>query len=213
MHRTCPWDLLTGIGVYNDVLSLAEGARGQDRTPTGPRTACFSPLCPFDRTKKSDPVRATVDPGCPRCGPQCALLGRGSDGTIDIERERTVARAPALEAQRKALLIVLFVPSVDRESERVDQDSWTRRSLEFLGKLFGGATAFPKAQGVWRDDEREGRLVWDEPVIVHCYAAVREMKQRANQVALGVCREMGRSTNQGEVGLIIDNVYHAVRPE
>lgn len=186
---------------YADVLALAEAAHGQDHE--GYRGA-----------SGLDAHGATVDPGCPPRGPECALLGRGSDGTIDIERERTVARAPALEAQRKALLIVLFVPSVDRESEPVDQDSWTRRSLEFLGKLFGGATAFPKAQGVWRDDEREGRLVWDEPVIVHGYAAVREMKQRANQVALGAfCREMGRSTNQGEVGLIIDNVYHAVRPE
>jgi hypothetical protein len=24
-------------------------------------------------------------------------------------------------------------------------------------------------------------------------------------------REMGRATNQGEVGLVIDNVYHAIR--
>jgi hypothetical protein len=125
-----------------------------------------------------------------------------------------VARALALEPRRKALLIVLFVPSVDRESEPIDQDRWTRRSLEFLGTVFGGATAFPKALGVWRDDERGGRLVWDEPVIVHCYAAVAEVKQRANQLAMGAfCRQMGRSTNQGEVGLVIDNVYHSFRPE
>ena len=93
--------------------------------------------------------------------------------------------------QRKALLIVLFVPSVDRESRPIDQTAWTRRSLELLGRLFGGATAFPRAQGVWRDDERGGRLVWDEPVIVHCYAAARDVRGRANQTALGdFCREM-----------------------
>jgi hypothetical protein len=119
-----------------------------------------------------------------------------------------------LPARRKALLIVLFVPSVDREARSIDQKAWTRKSLELLGKLFGGATAFPRARGVWRDDERGGRLVWDEPVIVHCYASERDLKRRAIQVAVGeFCREMGRSTNQGEVGLIIDNVYHAVRPE
>ena len=56
--------------------------------------------------------------------------------------------------------------------------------------------------------------MWNEPVIVHCYASERDVKRRANQTALGdFCREMGRSTNQGEVGLIIDNVYHAIRPE
>lgn len=116
-------------------------------------------------------------------------------------------------ARRKALLIVLFVPSVDRDSKAIAQDAWTTRSLEFLGRLFGGATAFPRARGVWRDDERQGRLVWDEPVIVHCYASQRDLKRRAAQVAVGrFCRDMGRSTNQGEVGLIIDNVYHAIQP-
>jgi hypothetical protein len=36
---------------------------------------------------------------------------------------------------------------------------------------------------------------------------------RSAQVALGeFCREMGRATNQGEVGLVIDGVYHGVRP-
>jgi hypothetical protein len=55
--------------------------------------------------------------------------------------------------------------------------------------------------------------VWDEPVIVHCYAAQRDLKQRAAQLAVGrFCREMGRSTNQGEVGLVIDNIYHAIQP-
>jgi hypothetical protein len=125
-----------------------------------------------------------------------------------------MSRKARLSVQHKALLIVHFVPSVDRESKQISQARWTRKSLEFLGKLFGGATAFPRARGVWRDDERGGRLVWDEPVIVHCYASERDLERRAAQLAVGeFCREMGRSTNQGEVGLVIDNVYHAVRPE
>ena len=122
-------------------------------------------------------------------------------------------RTTGLGGKRKALLIVLFIPSVDRGANAIDQSAWTRSSLEFLGLRFGGATAFPKAQGVWRDDERGGNLVWDEPVIVHCYAAERDLRSRAAQLALGdFCREMGRSTNQGEVGLVIDGVYHAIRP-
>jgi hypothetical protein len=125
-----------------------------------------------------------------------------------------MSRKAPLPAEYKALLIVLFVPSVDREARSIDQEEWTRKSLEFLGKLFGGATAFPRAQGVWRDDERGGGLVWDEPVIVHCYASEADLKERAAQLAVGqFCREMGRATNQGEVGLVIANVYHAIRPE
>jgi hypothetical protein len=50
--------------------------------------------------------------------------------------------------ERKTILIVLFVPGVDRDSRPIDQPKWVRRSLETLGTLFGGATAFPKAQGV-----------------------------------------------------------------
>lgn len=115
--------------------------------------------------------------------------------------------------RRKAILIVLFVPSVDREQRPVNQELWTRRALEELGELFGGATAFPKASGVWRDDGRGGRLVWDEPVVIHCYASAADVESGAKQRALGrLCRNMGRATNQGEVGLVIDNVYHGIRP-
>lgn len=116
--------------------------------------------------------------------------------------------------RRKAVLIVMFVPSVDRDSRAIDQPAWVRRSLETLGLLFGGATAFPKAQGGWRDDDRGGSLVWDEPVVIHCYARRADIGKRSSQVALGsFCREMPRSTNQGEVGIVIDNVYHAIRAE
>ena len=38
-----------------------------------------------------------------------------------------------------------------------------------FGRVFEGATAYPKAKGIWRDDERGGALVKDEPVVVHCY--------------------------------------------
>ena len=42
-------------------------------------------------------------------------------------------------------------------------------ALESFGPLFGGATAFPQAKGVWRDDEMGGVLVKDQPVVLHCY--------------------------------------------
>jgi hypothetical protein len=75
----------------------------------------------------------------------------------------------ARDSRRKAVLIVLFVPS----------------------------------------DER---LVWDEPVVIHCYASARDVRRQANQRALGAfCNDMGRATNQGEVGLVVDDVYHAIR--
>jgi len=73
-----------------------------------------------------------------------------------------------LSGGRKRVLVVLFVPSVERDGETpIDQQRWVDASLEMFGREFGGATAYPKAKGVWRDDERGGALVLDEPVVVH----------------------------------------------
>ena len=105
-----------------------------------------------------------------------------------------------------ATLLVLFIPSVDRDSQPIDQETWVNRALEFLGSAFGGATAFPKAKGVWRDDERGGTLVFDEPVVVNCYTS-----EEAIEAGVAKLREflveMGESTNQGAVGLVIDRDY------
>jgi len=78
--------------------------------------------------------------------------------------------------------------------------------------VFGGATAYPKAQGVWRDDERGGALVRDEPIVVHCYTTPAAIEDLSNLAALGAfCRKMGRDADQGEVGLVIGDEYFAIR--
>lgn len=84
-------------------------------------------------------------------------------------------------------------------------------ALEMFGRVFGGATAFPRAKGIWRDDGRGGKLVRDNPVVLHCYMAPEDMENPDNQASLGdFCRQMGRETNQGEVGLVIDDEYLAI---
>ena len=81
-----------------------------------------------------------------------------------------------------------------------------------FGRVFGGATAYPKARGIWRDDERGGGLVKDEPVVVHCYTTPADIQDAANLAALGTfCRRMGRDARQGEVGLVIGDEYFAIR--
>src|SRR5258708_14323137 len=68
-------------------------------------------------------------------------------------------------------LIVIFVPSQDRDGQPIPQDYWVDEVLTTLGRLFRGATAYPRGRGVWRDDERGGILLTEEPVIVFSYAA------------------------------------------
>jgi hypothetical protein len=118
-----------------------------------------------------------------------------------------------LKIGSKRVLIVLFVPSVERDgATAIDQDRWVNEALTVFGKVFGGATAYPKAKGVWRDDERGGVLVVDEPVVIHCYVTEDAIEADDNIDMLGkFCRRMGRETNQGEIGLIIDSEYLAFR--
>jgi hypothetical protein len=105
-----------------------------------------------------------------------------------------------------ATLLVLFIPSVDRYEQPVDQAVWVDRTLEFLGLTFGGATAFPKAKGVWRDDARASTLVFDEPVIINCYASEELIEERADELRTFLM-EMGTDLKQGAVGLVIDRDY------
>lgn len=108
---------------------------------------------------------------------------------------------------------MLFIPSADREGKPLpDQSTWVNQALAVLGKLFGGATAYPKAQGVWRGDDRGGALVFDEPVVMHCYTTPSDIEDEAKLAELGsFCRRMGREANQGEVGLVIGDEYIAIR--
>jgi hypothetical protein len=127
-------------------------------------------------------------------------------------KRRRRERAAFLEG-RKSVLVVLFVPSVERDgTTRIDQNKWVEAALEMFGRTFGGATAYPKAKGIWRDDQRGGALVKDEPVVVHCYTTPAEIENAENLAELGTfCRKMGREASQGEVGLVIGDEYFAIR--
>ena len=119
--------------------------------------------------------------------------------------------ASDFKVNRKAVLAVLFVPSVERDgTTSVNQDYWVEEALETLGRLFGGATAFPRARGVWRDDEMGGVLVKDEPVVIHCYTTPEDITDPDHLAQLGnFCRRIGREAHQGEVGLVIGDEYLA----
>jgi hypothetical protein len=103
-------------------------------------------------------------------------------------------------------LLVLFIPSVDRHGKAIAQNKWAGEALEVLGSLFGGATAFPKGRGVWRDDARGGALVYDKPVVIQCYTQEQLIERMATPLREFLIR-MGTETKQGAVGLVIDRDY------
>jgi hypothetical protein len=63
---------------------------------------------------------------------------------------------------------------------------------------------------VWRDDERGGNLVKEEPVIVFSYAAAEAVTVEALTALYHTLSRMGRSAKQGEVGVVIDGKYYGI---
>jgi hypothetical protein len=88
-----------------------------------------------------------------------------------------------LSSGRNRVLVVLFVPSVERDgTSPIDQPRWVDSAL----------------------DERGGALVKDEPVVVHCYTTPADIQDDRNLAELGsFCRKMGREARQGEIGLVV----------
>jgi hypothetical protein len=102
--------------------------------------------------------------------------------------------------------LMVFVPSVDRRGKRLRKD-WTRPTLDAIGRLFRGATAYPRGLGVWRDDEAGGRLVYDKTTIVFSYIEPRLLTPAALAELRHFLHRMGREAEQGEIGLVVDGCY------
>jgi hypothetical protein len=113
-------------------------------------------------------------------------------------------------SKAEPLLMVLFIPSVDRQMHAIDQPTWVDNALEVLGTHCGGATAFPQGRGVWRDDQQAGKLIYDNPVVIHCYTHGEILEQNARPIKEFLLR-MGTATNQGAVGYVIDGKYFEIQ--
>jgi hypothetical protein len=95
-----------------------------------------------------------------------------------------------------ASLMVIFVPSRDRDGQPIDQEYWVDEVLTPLGRLFRGATAYPRGRGFWRDDERGGTLLTEEPAMVFSYIAEADLTTNASLELYRKLSRMGREANQ-----------------
>ena len=95
---------------------------------------------------------------------------------MNFEREFLDSLLGASKAA--SALLVLFIPSKDRRNKLIDQRYWVKETLNVLGTLFGGATAFPRGDGIWRDDAQGGKLLFDNPVVIHCYTSEHLIEQK-----------------------------------
>ena len=104
--------------------------------------------------------------------------------------------------------VILFIPSKDQERHEIDQVHWVDESLSVVGRLFRGGTAFPPGKGVWRDDARGEQLLFETTVMVLSFADPNDLTEFALLELKAFLMRLGRETNQGEVGVVIDGIYY-----
>lgn len=124
-----------------------------------------------------------------------------------VRRMRSVLKS---DLPRGTLQVTVFIPSKDRSGRRINQRRWARATLDLLGLLFRGATAFPPGEGVWRDDSRGGRLLRERTVMVTSYTSPADHTPDAVARLSEFLHRFGRDANQGEVGVVIGDQYFGI---
>ena len=56
---------------------------------------------------------------------------------------------------------------------------WASQALDLMGKLYGGATGFTELCGIWRDDENDGQLLTDKPIMIQSLAKREDVEDPA----------------------------------
>jgi len=119
--------------------------------------------------------------------------------------------ASDVETGRQQLLVILFIPSHDRdEKELKTRDLWADAALNLFADLFGGATAFDTYAGIYRDKSR-GKDLKDKPILVESYTEIERVR---NLVVLNdlvsFMKRMGKEAKQAAVAVVINNVFHGI---
>jgi len=118
-----------------------------------------------------------------------------------------IAREFGGHSAGRSIPVLLFIPSVDRYDNPVDQAFWRDEALTVLGKLYGGATALPPGRGSWWDSEL-GQLLHESIVVIFCMAQAGDVEDlELTGELVRFLRRMGREASQGEVGMVIDGGY------
>jgi hypothetical protein len=92
----------------------------------------------------------------------------------------------------------------------MDHEFWRSEALAMMAQLFGGATAV-EGNGAWRDDERGGVVKEERISTVASFMAKSSWNEDTATQLAKFLRRMGRESNQGEVGLIVDGKYYPIR--
>ncbi|MBI3269591.1 MAG: hypothetical protein HYZ53_11260 [Planctomycetes bacterium] len=105
--------------------------------------------------------------------------------------------------------LLVFVPEGDRTSKSLPvdlQDRWVIKLLNLFAELFGGATAYGRGVGVWRDPA--ARTYWDRVTVIESWVdpALLNRSRRMNRLGRTLSR-MCAALNQRVVGCILDGKW------
>jgi len=110
------------------------------------------------------------------------------------------------------VLFILFIPTRDRDGGEIpDSAQWVVAAQRLLGRLFEGCTTMPPAEGIWLNPET-GELIAERVFLIHSYTNpdTANSAKKIEEIAEFLHR-MGRETNQGEIALVIGDVFHRIK--
>lgn len=115
-------------------------------------------------------------------------------------------------ADSNDFLFILFVPSRDKNGvELADHHQWVEAAAKLMGRLFGGSTIMPPARGAWLNPETD-ELIMEDVVLVHSYTESAQATEPDVLEEIGrFVHRLGKETNQGEIGIVLNNVFHRIR--
>lgn len=106
-------------------------------------------------------------------------------------------------------LVTIYIPSHDLHQQTLpDQDRWRKEAMELCSELWSGATAVHAHSGVYRDSTR-GIDLWDEPILVNCYADKASASDKLKRGRLlAFLKRMCRDANQAAVAVVIAEKFY-----
>lgn len=131
-----------------------------------------------------------------------------------MARKKLPAEILHSEEELGSILIVVFIPSKTKDGEDLpageDQQQWAEAVGDVLTEVYGGATEMPIAKGKWLNDD--GKIITEEVILIHSYVRPSHMEEEGRlQQFAKILHRMGKRTKQGEVGVVIDGVFHRIR--
>ncbi len=112
--------------------------------------------------------------------------------------------------------LLIFVPEGKRRVSTLPidlHDRWVGMMLHLLSVLFGGATAYGRGVGAWKEPRALGaRIHFDRVTVIESWIdpGTRNLKGAHDQV-VQVLREMCRDLHEQVVASMMDGVFQFVR--